>query len=145
MVGFPGCAGYFFGNGFPFVVVGDDFNFAGLIANVVPHESVAMLQGGIVLLPDSLTFTVDEKFGGRERGVYEYGCDLSFAPFPIPVWQDVQGGVGIVPLGAIEVESVLGERCEVDNTEKRAVARPSVGVVGRGFAEVVESGPHELS
>ena len=60
------------------------------------------------------------------------------------MWQYVERfGFG-VPLAAVEPVAVLGYARQVDDAEERRVARP-VGVVGGGFAQVVESGPDEFA
>ena len=47
-------------------------------------------------------------------------------------------------MAAVEVVAILGQACEVHDAEQRGVAGP-VGVVGGGFAQVVEARPGEFT
>lgn len=143
----------------PWLVVGHDLDGARLVAGVHPHQSVAflplevLLRGfgvaavdghGQILGAATLAHAVDKQFSLGIVGVDKHRCDLAFASGPGPVGQDVEGFLILVPVAAVEVVAVFGYACEVDDAEQRAVAWP-VGVVGCGFAEIVEACPHELA
>ena len=60
---------------------------------------------------------------------------------PVPVGEEVQHRFR-GPLALIHVIGILGEACEVDDTE---VARTCREAVGRGFSDIVEARPDILS
>ena len=76
-----------------------------------------MHVGGVVLLPHTLALAVDEQLGLGRIGIDEHRRDLTFATRPCPVRQDVQCLVLLVPFGAVEPETVLGKRREVEDAE----------------------------
>ena len=70
----------------------------------------------------------------------------------VPGGQDVEGGVGLVPHGAVEIVAVLGDAVGVDDAEEGTLggvlavdpAGPGT-VVGRRLTDVVEAGPDILA
>ena len=135
----------FFGHGFALGVVGHYFEGAGRVFYVVPHQAVAGLGlvGGALGLA-TLALAVHKELSRGVVGVGEHGRGLALAAGPGPVRQQVQGGLGGVPAGAVQVVPVLGQAGQVQNAEVGAVRRPGF-VVGRRLAEVVEASPHELA
>ena len=139
------------------LVVGHDFQFAGFIGHVHPHQAVATLQPQSILFLQrkrcfriqftllSVALPVDEEFGFGVAGVDKDGGVLPFPARPGPVGQHVQGVVALVPQATVEVVAVLGQAGQVDDAEHGAMAGPCVGVVRRRFAQVVEARPHELA
>ena len=133
VVGLTGGVDFAGGYGFAFIVVGYDLDGAGFVAGVHPHEAVAGLTlelggregvgtvfggDGEVFGATALTLAIDEEFGTGVVGVDKDGGYLAFASGPGPMWQEVKGFGGLVPVTAIEVVAVFGKAGKVDDAEE---------------------------
>jgi len=148
-----------FGNRFPGFIVGNDFHRSRLIACIHPHQTVTLLtfkleyrsrigtvmyRNAKVFRTPSLTLPINEEFGWRIVGIHEHRSDLSFASFPIPVGQNMQSLLLLIPMAAIEKIPVFRQSCQIDYTKQRRMAGP-IGIVWSRFSQIIESGPYEFA
>ena len=143
--------------GFPaLLVIGHYTHFARLVDGIHPHQAVTLQHFGVINLAfgnggighlalAAIALAVDEEFGFGIVGIDKYGNGVTLVARPGPVGQDVQGVFVLVPDALVEEVAVLGDAGQVDDSEHGAVVGPCIGVVGRGLAQIVETGPNELS
>ena len=131
---------------------------ARFVFRVHPHEAVACLpfERGLrqrvaavldgdrqILGAFPLALSVDEHFRRGIVRVDENGRGLAFPPFPVPMGQDMEGLLFFVPMASVKIIAVFGNSSQVHYPEQGGVAGP-VGIIGRGFSQIVKSRPHEF-
>ena len=113
--------------------------FARFVTDIVPAETVFVRAAFFAPLGDS----VDEKFGLVAARIDMYRRNLTFAPRPCPMRQNVRRRHVPSPMGLIKPIAVLRNPREIENPEiGTAPARVAAGI---GFSEIVEPGPYELA
>ena len=117
-----GGAHYFFGYSLALSIIGYYFEGARRVFHVIPHQTVTGLGlvGGVLGLA-ALALAVHEELGRGVAGIAENGRGLAFAAGPSPVRQQVQGGRGGIPTGAVEVVPVFGPTGQIQDAEVRTV------------------------
>ena len=103
-----------------------------------------VVERDVVLADATLALAVDEELGFRIVGIAEDGRHFTFAAWPGPVGEQMEGLLFGSPMDAIKVGAILGKSGEVKDAEV-AAARWPVFIVGRRLAKIVEACPYEFS
>src|ERR1039458_3349689 len=82
--------------------------------------------------------SVEEQLHAVAIRVAGHGEVLALASFPVPVGKQAKHGL-VGPLTLVEVETVLREAAAIDAAGRAASTGPA------GFADVIDSGPHEIA
>ena len=60
------------------------------------------------------------------------------------MWQQMDGVLFLIPLGAIEIVTIFGHTSQVADAKIARTRRP-VAVIGCGLSQIVETRPYKLS
>src|ERR1019366_5332833 len=83
-------------------------------------------------------FSVEEQLHAVAIRVAGHGEVLALASLPVPVRKQAKHGL-VGPLTLVEVEAVLREAAAIDAAGRATSTGPA------GFADVIDSGPHEIA
>ena len=135
-----------FCNRIPLFVVCHYSHLARLINCVMPHQAITVFYCSVLVFSlTSIAFSVDEQFCRRIVRINKNRSLFTFTSFPIPVRQDMQCFCFFIPYASVQIITVFGDRCQIDDSEHRTMIRPCIGVIRARLSQIVESSPHKLS